>query len=122
MLLHEKGLYKLTTFQHDTATVLAAIQLEASHDIFRGHFPGQPILPGVCMLQISQELLEKATGYKLLMSRTGQVKFLQPVDPSLKADLRISIRMKDFPENIQVSWTDTHDEVVLKYTADFKIV
>lgn len=122
MLLHDKGLYILTVFRQETTAITAAINLQSSHEIFGGHFPGRPVLPGVCMLQISQELLEKATGSPLIMRRTGQVKFLQPVDPAIKNQLHISIRTTDNLENIQVTWTDSEGVPVLKYTADFTII
>ena len=28
------------------------VRLDASHQVFRGHFPGHPMLPGVCTLQL----------------------------------------------------------------------
>ena len=30
------------------ADLSARIELDATHPIFEGHFPGRPILPGVC--------------------------------------------------------------------------
>lgn len=122
MFLEDKGLYTLTDFRREESAITAAIRLQSAHEIFTGHFPGRPVLPGVCMLQISQELLEKATGTRLLMHRTGQVKFLQPVDPEKTPELQISIRATDSLDNVQVNWTDATGGAVLKYTADFKIV
>lgn len=122
MFLEDKGLYTLTAFRQEDTAITALIRLQPAHEIFTGHFPGRPVLPGVCMLQISQELLEKATGTRLLMHRTGQVKFLQPVNPEKTPELQVSIRPTDNLENVQVSWTDATGGAVLKYTADFKIV
>ncbi|MFQ7386709.1 MAG: hypothetical protein ACLRM8_02525 [Alistipes sp.] len=28
------------------------VRLDASHPVYRGHFPGHPVLPGVCTLQL----------------------------------------------------------------------
>ena len=33
------------------------IVFNAAHDIFKGHFPGQPVVPGVCMMEMVKELL-----------------------------------------------------------------
>ena len=29
-----------------------SLRLESSHDIFKGHFPGNPVLPGVCQVEM----------------------------------------------------------------------
>lgn len=33
------------------------VRLDAAHPIYAGHFPGNPVLPGVCTLQIVRECL-----------------------------------------------------------------
>ena len=61
--------------------IQAAIQFNSGHEIFCGHFPGQPVVPGVCMLQIIKELIEKNTG-RLIRLRNGyDLKFLSVIDP-----------------------------------------
>ena len=36
------------------------IKLDPEHFIYKAHFPGEPITPGVCIMQIAKELLEEA--------------------------------------------------------------
>ena len=36
------------------------IELNPQHFIYKAHFPGEPITPGVCIMQIAKELLEEA--------------------------------------------------------------
>jgi 3-hydroxymyristoyl/3-hydroxydecanoyl-(acyl carrier protein) dehydratase len=56
MLLN--SFYTLEAAPETTPTrVQATIRLNPDHAIFAGHFPGQPVVPGVCMLQIIKELL-----------------------------------------------------------------
>ncbi|HEX7755708.1 MAG TPA: 3-hydroxyacyl-ACP dehydratase [Niabella sp.] len=76
------NLYIINRFTDDGGKVNAAIQLDADHKIFEGHFPGQPVLPGVCMMQIIKELTEKATGKILFLNEAAQCKFLSMVDPA----------------------------------------
>lgn len=40
-------------------SILSIVSVDAGHKIFEGHFPGQPVLPGVCQIQLIKELLEK---------------------------------------------------------------
>ncbi len=58
-----------------------SIKINPWHEIFKGHFPEQPVVPGVCMVQIVKELLEQNFQRKLLFSRGHQIKFLQLVVP-----------------------------------------
>ena len=66
------------------------ISLKKEHEIFKGHFPSQPVLPGVVMLQLCKELLEKHLDVHFFISKTSRVKFLALVDPSEKKELVIS--------------------------------
>ncbi len=120
MMLLEKGLYQLISFQVEANKIAAVIQINASHEIFDGHFPGQPVLPGVCMLQISQELIEKATASSLVMESTGQVKFLSMVVPQNAQEISIEISWKENLDMVSVLWKDADANAILKYTAGYK--
>ena len=52
------SLYRILNISGENNAIEAIIELDEHHDIFKGHFPGQPVLPGVCMLQITKEILE----------------------------------------------------------------
>ena len=41
------------------------IVLDAEHFIYKAHFPGEPITPGVCIMQIAVELLSLHCGKPL---------------------------------------------------------
>ncbi|ANH84072.1 3-hydroxyacyl-ACP dehydratase [Niabella ginsenosidivorans] len=75
-------LYTISRFEEQAGKISATIMLNTGHKIFEGHFPGQPVLPGVCMIQIIKELTEKATGKTLLLNEAAQCKFLSMVDPA----------------------------------------
>ncbi len=67
--------------------VTARISLNSEHAVFEGHFPGNPILPGVCTVQIALELLEKLTGRELRLANAGNIKYLGFVNPLTMPDL-----------------------------------
>jgi 3-hydroxyacyl-[acyl-carrier-protein] dehydratase len=62
-------------------SIRATLEINPAHEIFRGHFPGQPVVPGVCMMQIVKELLEKTTGKPLRLLHGQDLKFLSVIDP-----------------------------------------
>ena len=89
--------YTLTSFSSNGSSLLEATFLvQPEHAIFAGHFPGQPIVPGVCMLQIIKECLEQAVGHKLMLAQAANIKFLTMLVPeagkeiSLRAEFTVS--------------------------------
>lgn len=72
--------------------IRAVLQWNQAHAIFQGHFPGQPVVPGVCMLQIVKEVLEKGIGKELVLLESSQMKFLQFIDPRVTGEVDILIR------------------------------
>ena len=86
-----ENLYTLDTFLDEPENVSATITIDAAHPIFKGHFPGQPVLPGVCQLQIVKELLEKALNKNLFLQEAASCKFLQMIDPTQTSRLNIVI-------------------------------
>ncbi len=62
-------------------TVVATLDINAQHKIFEGHFPGQPVVPGVCMMQMIKELVEAETNNKLQLRKADHLKFLAVINP-----------------------------------------
>ena len=54
--------FYIRSLQAEGISVVALLEINPLHKIFKGHFPGQPVVPGVCMLQMGREILEKALG------------------------------------------------------------
>lgn len=69
------------------------IQINPQHFIYAAHFPGEPITPGVCILQIAQELLAIEIGEELLLKRIKNVKFTAAVSPMQLLQIWITFTM-----------------------------
>ena len=63
------------------------VGINAAHGIFAGHFPDQPVLPGVCMVQIAVAIASAMHGKALRVANARTMKFLAPVDPNKTPDL-----------------------------------
>lgn len=79
------------------------IALDASHNIFKGHFPGQPVLPGVCLIEMVKEILTtiKEKPYKL--ENANQIKYVQLVDPNASPTLNMSLQIKEEAGSLHVN-------------------
>lgn len=49
--------------------------------IYQSHFPGNPITPGVCLIQISSEILESEYHHTYDLSLVKNIKFKKIVKP-----------------------------------------
>ena len=73
--------YTIVSSFMEADKIQAVLKINPEHEIFKGHFPGQPVVPGVCMMQIVKELLETVTGRPLRLHTGLDIKFLSVIDP-----------------------------------------
>jgi 3-hydroxyacyl-[acyl-carrier-protein] dehydratase len=83
MLLNNLYTTRMMEIAPDGSAVRSEIMLNSNHPIFEGHFPGNPILPGVCTVQIIKELLELSIRKPLKMVKAGSIKYLGFVNPEV---------------------------------------
>jgi 3-hydroxyacyl-[acyl-carrier-protein] dehydratase len=76
------------------------ILVNEKHDIFKGHFPGNPIMPGVCMIQIIKELTEKITQETLMIQTLSNVKFMALINPENNPELRLELDITTTEDNL----------------------
>jgi 3-hydroxyacyl-[acyl-carrier-protein] dehydratase len=58
------------------------IELIKSHTVYQGHFAGNPVTPGACLMQIIKELTEDALGKSLFIDEIKNAKFLYVINPA----------------------------------------
>lgn len=88
MLLND--LYTISDTQTSDNKIGCRIVFDAEHAIFGGHFPGQPIVPGVCMMEMVKELVQQQTGKQFVLRTAGNVKFLRLITPDIQPIASIS--------------------------------
>lgn len=77
----KNSLYNIINSEPTAKGVRFDIQLNPEHTIYKAHFPGQPITPGVCIVQIAVELLEEHLNAPLQLKTAKNVKFLSVISP-----------------------------------------
>ena len=100
----QNSFYTLASAPETSAKeVRATIRLNPGHAIFAGHFPGQPVVPGVCMLQIIKELLQDARQQPLQLVRAGNIKFLAVLTPGAHEIVAVQLKFESSEDGILVS-------------------
>lgn len=70
------------------------VMLNSKHPVYNGHFPQQPVLPGVCMLQIIKECTEAIYHTALQYKQIASCKFLSAINPNETPELEFLIIFK----------------------------
>ncbi|KQK27428.1 3-hydroxyacyl-ACP dehydratase [Chryseobacterium aquaticum] len=105
----------------DDGNFSANIKLNENHEIFKGHFPGNPVTPGVCMMQIVKELTEEFTGKKLFLKSASNVKFMAIINPYETPNLQLQLTVSETDEEVKVKNTTSFGETIaLKLSATYK--
>lgn len=97
------------------------IVLNPDHLIYKAHFPGQPVTPGVCILQMLQELLSIHAGKQLFIKNIKNAKFISMMSPV--TDSRVSVLFSSVTPDeggikVQgvVARRDNMDDLFLKFS------
>lgn len=99
----------------------AFITLNPAHEIFKGHFPGNPVTPGVCMMQIVKDLTEEITGKKLMVQSASNVKFMAIINPEETPELLLELDVTEDGDTVKVKNTTLFGETIaLKMSVNYK--
>jgi len=101
--------YTLVKQESDEGSVNSTIRFNKEHAIFKGHFPGLPVVPGVCMVQLTRELVEQVTTQSLQLASATSIKFLSVINPEINPEV-----------NIQITYLLQQHEYVVQATISFE--
>lgn len=90
-----EGFYTIDSINRSENQILAEISLEVGHPLYKGHFPDQPVVPGVMQIQIVRELIEKILGRSLTIKKIKQIKYMIPIIPDDYQQLSFELKLKD---------------------------
>jgi 3-hydroxyacyl-[acyl-carrier-protein] dehydratase len=69
------------------------VEINSEHPILAGHFPGHPVVPGVCLTQMITDSLSQAKKTAFYLQTGDSIKFLNLVEPGQHTLLTVSIRI-----------------------------
>ena len=120
MLLND--LYIIQSLSESENQINAVIELRPDHAIFKGHFPGQPVLPGVCMMQMIAEITGEFLKKSFSITGAPMIKFLHMIDPGRNPLIHLEIKYDSAPPKTFVSGKIFFgSEIFMKFQIDLSV-
>lgn len=100
-MLLENKYFKVDNLTVDGQTATLRVSLLPSCDVYRGHFPGRPVSPGACNVEMLRECFARVAGGNPRIKTIDRCRFTAVVTPAASPQL-----------DIRLSWTDKEDGTV----------
>lgn len=101
------------------------ITLNPDHQVYQGHFPGDPICPGVCSIQMIRECAEVSLGKKLTIGSISQCRFSELLTPTKNEELLLKLTLNDKGDGtvgvIASLLSDDAQTSFLEYKGDYSL-
>lgn len=75
-------IFSIKSMQTTESGAQFSVEIDGSHRVFDGHFPNNPVLPGVVSLLMVRRCAEKMLGYESYFGSVKEIKYLQPIIPN----------------------------------------
>lgn len=116
-MLLEDRFYHLDSWHAEDGHAEFSISLLPGCDVYRGHFPGHPVCPGVCEMQLLKELVARAVGHGLTISHIKRCRLTAVATPDGCPKLRVEAQYSIEGDTVSVAGTLADTE---KQYMDFK--
>ena len=102
--------------QPSESSHLFVLRILSSDSVFKGHFPGYPVAPGACNLQMIKECAEKAIGTPVRLTSVKRLKMMHPIVPD---DNELTLEIDLLPDSRMTAELSKADVVCLKLSATY---
>ena len=85
---------------HTGHEIHARISVNEHSSVYAGHFPGFPVTPGVCQVQMIKDILVEALDIPLQLSKARDIKFNNLHEPGKEKTIEGRIKYKMDEHNI----------------------
>ena len=98
--------------KQDDGIVRFDISLNADCPVYEGHFPGEPVSPGVCNIQMVKECAEQVAGKSLFLNNLQQCRLTTLVTPLAHPQVEVKILLEEKGEAYKLKATIGKNEDV----------
>ena len=105
--------YSIVDETSSDGTYNCKVKMNPQHGLYKVHFPGNPVTPGVCLVQMATEILERKYDKKLQLSEAVNIKFRKTVGPDDEPTFVINKAVfEDDQLKTSVTFEDSEDQYV----------
>ena len=105
-------IFKILSINSTEGLISAALEIDINHEIFKGHFPEQPVVPGACMVQLVKDILEKRLDKTLQLKIANNLKFLELINPQAITYLQLQLAYTIEEDQVKVNGELVAENVV----------
>ena len=119
----QDNLFTIVSQHQEDESFVLQVRLHPEWPIYKAHFPGHPITPGVCIVQMVQELLQELLHRELSLCQAKNIKYLSIVSPEETTELTIIFsKIEEQPDgNLKVQAQVTNgDSLCTKLSVTFR--
>lgn len=102
--------YSYTIKEKSDKHLIVDVTIDPTHEVYKGHFPQQPITPGVILVEMARKILSEHTKTKLTLTSAKELKFLAPIIPSENTTITIDISFEKVENTYKVACLYTSEE------------
>jgi 3-hydroxyacyl-[acyl-carrier-protein] dehydratase len=97
--------YTFRITESDAGKIKARISIDVQHPLYKGHFPQQPVTPGVVLVEIMRFVLSSYLDKHLMLKSAKEIKFMAAVVPSQMNQIDLNIEYTEIDGKINANCT-----------------
>ena len=111
--------YKINDVIAGTGKTLFIVSLNSDCNVYKGHFPENPISPGVCNIQMIKECAESIAGKHLFMNHLQHCRLTTLITPLVYPQVEVTLFMEKKADIYQLKATiGKSEEIYLELKAE----
>ena len=87
--------YKINDIVKEKGKAIFQVSLMQDCKVYEGHFPDEPVSPGVCNIQMIKECAEQVVGKSLFLNNLQQCRLTTLITPFVYPQLKVEISMEE---------------------------
>jgi len=99
MKMLKDDFYTIPKYSFGSNSAHFVIWLKKEHTLFQAHFPNNPIVPGVYIVQIGKELFSFLQKKNFIVKNIKNIKFTNPIVPSVHSEVFYKMTWENIDEN-----------------------
>jgi 3-hydroxyacyl-[acyl-carrier-protein] dehydratase len=94
-MLFKDDFYIIESSRVEEDANIFSIKLNKDHIIYKGHFPENPVTPGVVQMEIIKELSTESLQKTISLDSMGNCKFLAILNPNTDGEVDVVLKISE---------------------------